>query len=112
MDLALTKKEKQILKQFTKKEIKSGIVTLKFPFSLLIASGILILFPIVFIIINISNLDNIMNTVGIYLGILIFAGICCGFYYQILLKQNKEMKEKDTLKSAILKIINTYQISL
>jgi len=71
----------------------------------LLAGGILLAAPCIFIINNISNLDKIVKTLGIYIVLIVILGLVSLFISAHLTKGNIVKKETAVLHSAIRKIM-------
>lgn len=87
MELNLTRNEKKLLNNIAKEkdEYKSTIL----PQSMaLLAGGILLAAPCIFIINNISNLDKIVKTLGIYIVLIVIIGLVSLFISVYLTKSD------------------------
>lgn len=112
MEVNLTHSEKQAIKEITENHKKTSYKMPYFPIGVLIASAILILFPLGFLIKNFNNIDVVINSVGIYLLALIMCGIGCTFFYAYLNRQLKMHARDSILSSAVSKLIEACQIAL
>ena len=111
MELSLTKTERDLIKNaIAQKEIEKPSFLRQT--MILITGGIFLIAPILFIMNNISRSDHILQTIGIYLGIMVFIGIELCFYYVHVVKQSKPTQTIENLNSAIKKIILKTQIEI
>lgn len=104
MNIRLTKNEKYVMNKINKEkhQYKSSIIT---QIISLITGGILILAPIIFLLFNFKEADQIIRRAGIYIGIMIVIGIMFCFYYTFLKIQDRTKKERAVLYSIIKKIV-------
>lgn len=111
MELNLTRNEKNLLNNIAKgkDEYKSTILHQSMA---LLVGGILLAAPCLFIINNISNLDKIIKTLGIYIFLMVILGLASLFTSVYLAIGNTAKKETAVLHSAIRKIMKANIIKI
>jgi hypothetical protein len=111
MELVLTSSERAILKKALESRSKSGPVVSGQLLGLL-AGGLLTICPLVFIMANMSNIDQVIRTVGMYLTIMVSVGVILCFCSGLFGLQARTQKEQHVLYSAIKKVVESTGISI
>lgn len=111
MELVFTRQEKELLNRVLH-EKQVGRHDLLAQTMVLIAGGILLVAPVVFMIRNIGDADRIVQTAGVYLGIMMLLGMALCFYSVFSAHARKNEKERETLISALKKLCESTHVNL
>lgn len=111
MKINLAKNEKEMVKKLLKKKIKNEKNPVK-QAAFLISGVFLFLGPVLYLILNISNANEIIKNSGVFIGVLMLLGLIFVLYFAYIKISSKRKNELLLLKSIIEKIVKAGVITL